>query len=402
MKITQLVYRIQLKQSSIEGHWKSEFRKILNKMLIIKQIWFIVFNLLLNVTWTHAQNIEYNKCSCDSLFNTVFLKNQIQSYSDQYEGKRRYIRDNKCTLVSESDSIIVSYDMVAIFSNSDKLVDTTLISFKVDSTIFHFKNDKLVSEIEVYKRKIHDVIVEFKYYKKDLGLEIRLQIEKSSEGIDSLITYFSEKSVSPVYEESSHEISYVYVSSYPMKHTLTVNADGYLDGVYYNFCPEGEIKSTQTFSNGVREGYHYYQTTCKLKENEYGEISRKGRNYTWIYSEQSEYEYEKGFYHNGKREGKWVQNIGGFSNRLLKNSFKRYKLKFDQDEKVYRKRFLRYKLLNRDSKLFFLDLSTVSGEFDRTIGEVNSIYLWCCSLKPEGVSGYEFSLDPKYKIVKIK
>ncbi len=78
---------------------------------------FLWRNILSALCWVFcsaslfAQNIDYSKCSCDSLFQKVFKKeeNYLKDYSDYYKGKRRYIENNKCIIASDADSIIIRY-----------------------------------------------------------------------------------------------------------------------------------------------------------------------------------------------------------------------------------------------------------------------------------------------------
>ncbi|MBW6484351.1 MAG: hypothetical protein K0B10_15010 [Vicingaceae bacterium] len=236
--------------------------------------------LLLNCTLLNAQDIDYSKCSCDSLFKVIKIR-YSEPYTDDYQGKRRYIDGMKCITATDLDSIIVRYETETIWTTKNDSVLSSLITVKTDSTVFHKKKENHFSEVELYQRKVSNLEAEYKYFKKDFGLELRLKVHKNIAGKDSAFYYYSEKSYGIVYEAGDGnkvpKISSIYLGSVPIKYTFTIDTNGYLNDRYIAYCPNGEKMTVQTFSHGVLNGYFYYSNVCKLNEDSYGDKLKKGK-----------------------------------------------------------------------------------------------------------------------------
>lgn len=368
---------------------------------------FLWRNILSAVYWvcccTHlfAQEIDYSKCSCDSLFKTVLKGNYLKSYSDNYQGKRRYIIDNKCITATDIDSTIVRYESKILFITENDTAETLkLITIKTDSILFHKKRNNHFSEIELYKRKVSDSEIEYNFFKKDFGLELRLKIIKSRKGNDSAFHYYSEKLIAPVYESNSRRIAFVYALKLPIKHLFSIDTNGYLNGKYIAYCPMGEKMTVQTFSHGIRNGYFYFANACKMCEDSNGEKHVSGKYYGIYYNNESNgFEYEKGYYSNGKRKGKWITKqeklIGYFF--VESGNFKKYILKYRKDKTYFRKFFI-YKQID---SAYLLDLYSDSNLYD-IIKDVNLIYRVCISDSTDYKSEFQRHHGPYHDVIKIK
>lgn len=373
---------------------------------------FLWRNILSALCWVFcsaslfAQNIDYSKCSCDSLFQKVFKKeeNYLKDYSDYYKGKRRYIENNKCIIASDADSIIIRYKKETLWDSerdSTEIVKS-LHTIKTDSTVFHKKKNNHFSEVELYQRKVSDLEIEYNFFKKDFGLELRLKVFKSITGKDSAFTYISEKSFTPVYEYRSNfrQISMVFASGLPIKHTFSIDTNGNLHGRYIAYCPSGEKMTVQTFSHGIKNGYFYYATACRLMEDEHGEKLKKGKYFSKYYNNKSTgFEYEKGYYNNGVRTGKWLQRLefeSVFVNTGIK--YKRYVIKYGKNDKVYLRRFLVYKQLTDN---YISQLCCSDSDLRDVISHINDLYRYRISDLTGYKSEYEKMNSPNYRIIKI-
>lgn len=164
-------------------------------MFLWRNILLVACYLLLNCTLLNAQDIDYSKCSCDSLFKVIKIR-YSEPYTDDYQGKRRYIDGMKCITATDFDSTIVNYNRTSI--NNVRCTVTE------DSIIFYKNSKNHFSEIEYFARKIPYVANQYfkkEYFKKDFGLELRYKLLKSITGNDSALYY----KLPELYDENHNE-----------------------------------------------------------------------------------------------------------------------------------------------------------------------------------------------------
>lgn len=305
---------------------------------------FLWRNILSAVCWffcctpLFAQEIDYSKCSCDSIaryhsYNYyvdetsfrgkygVLRKDNLISFTANYNDYKRIITINSfgdttflksCTYINGEDSIIVTYrmgqsniqgrDWEAAYARKNNLPES--FAMKKDSICFLFDTTISKQHIEFYYWGY--------YWENDTNY---LDIDYKWRLAFKIISYKKSKSVLYNYDYKENTMF--------LESIINLDSSGFIDGKYIAYTPDAKVKAIHTYRHGTKNGYYYH------KEG---------------------YEYDKGYFANDKQSGKWIYKRDKYL-IFVTGQKKRYILKYKDNGEIYARRFLFYKKINSDGDI---------------------------------------------------
>lgn len=310
-----------------------------------------------------AQEIDYSKCSCDSIarFFTTKLSNPesyssdalndttIKSFIGRFEieieiGKINWFWGSKseisyglkkCIYRNESDSIVVKYSVdnivqaqsatgkyrfgekyLAYYYNDEHIIDPEkkgrgirFINFASDSLIY--KGNKIAYFVLSHYPFAKEVKDEFKF-----NLIHERYINKSNE--DSIIYRYYLPEELFYHGLTKNKIKKIERNYKPILFAKygPLGTGKMLNGNYLAFDYKGKIFMEINYSNGMKHGKFYYKPPV----------------WTLVHGNS-----DKGQYLNGKKAGKWVyKRVSAFSRFP-----KKYKIKYDENGKPKTQKFVK-------------------------------------------------------------
>jgi antitoxin component YwqK of YwqJK toxin-antitoxin module len=230
-----------------------------------------------NEKYDGRSNIDFSKCSCDSIAKYYSLLDKIDlcSYTTKvyvedititssFEGYIRTIQVDPlnssltfCTYVNTSDSIVVNYTSNQSYSWKLGGIDYRTLPKIVpyDSSVYHKGLNNKIEFSEHYKWG-YNPFVKDNHFRFDL----EQKIIKSNQGKDSAFTGYYEP-VHLLYEDviSKKDSNRLSMSFEPVLRVYYTQDDsGYYHGKFISYRENGKLNENVTYKHGVIDSYYYY------------------------------------------------------------------------------------------------------------------------------------------------
>lgn len=245
---------------------------------------FLWRNILSAVCWVcccvplFAQEIDYSKCSCDSIarFYSQIIKagkksqsSEDSTFVSQYNGFTRTvfissIKDYRtelkyCSYVNSTDSIIVKYTSNEVHSNRLQIAKidyrTLPVIVPFDSSVYHKDLYGKIIRSNHYKWG-YNPFVNHNYFRFDL----ELKIIRSIQGKDSVFTGYYEPVYLLIEGVTSKNDSIRFSKNFEpvLRVYYTQDDSGYYHGKFTSYRENGKINESANYKHGVIDGYYYY------------------------------------------------------------------------------------------------------------------------------------------------